>query len=42
MVYAGLGGVLLLAAHRAFGWALSYDLAGEIREKNNMDPGAGF
>jgi uncharacterized membrane protein YjfL (UPF0719 family) len=35
IVYAGLGGVLLLIAFKVFDWATPADLAREIFEKNN-------
>ena len=36
IVYAGLGGVLLLVAFKIFDWATPADLAREIFEKNNI------
>jgi putative membrane protein len=36
VVYAALGGILLLAAYKVFDWATPHDLSREIFEKNNF------
>ena len=36
IVYAGLGGILLLLAYKIFDWATPHDLGREIFEKNNI------
>lgn len=35
IVYAVLGGILLLVAYKVFDWATPHDLGREIFEKNN-------
>ncbi|HEY7064362.1 MAG TPA: DUF350 domain-containing protein [Chloroflexota bacterium] len=36
VVYACLGGILLLAAYKVFDWATPHDLGREVFEKNNL------
>ncbi|HLH22738.1 MAG TPA: DUF350 domain-containing protein [Chloroflexota bacterium] len=36
IVYAILGGILLLVAYKVFDWATPHDLGREIFEKNNV------